>query len=112
MNDTVLRLQKDFRAIAYEMTGGTNPDLADDIVQEMSLAVLQCEPGKTDGYYRQRARWNARNYISRELRARRNERLPHSEDNRIMNASYNGFADVSDAYDQDDDFLAANLGWD
>ena len=63
--EAAVKLQGSFRYFAARMAP-KNPALQDDLAQEMSLAVLQCEGTSVRGYFIRRARSRALNYLEGE----------------------------------------------
>ena len=63
--EAVVKLQGSFRYWAVRMAP-KNHALQDDLAQEMSLAVLQCDGASVRGYFIQRARSRALNYLEGE----------------------------------------------
>ncbi len=65
--DAAVRLQGKFRWLAARLAT-KNPHLQDDLVQEMSVAVLECSGDNTDSFYCVRAESRALDYLEYERR--------------------------------------------
>ena len=100
---TIERLMPKLRAIASRMGHWC----IDDLVSEMTLAILVAGEGQTDGFYVRRAKDRARDYLRRERR--HDQGTPSHENER--SGAFIGVGEVAQIYDQDEDFIAANLGW-
>ena len=63
---TVLELEDDVRRAAGHHTRGS-PELFDDFLQEMWVALLEAPGGKSLSWYMWRATWRAVDWLRREM---------------------------------------------
>ena len=108
MDEVIRRLEPQLRAIASRMSTAH----VDDLMAEMAVAILVLGNGNTDALYLRRAKDRARNYMRKEHRQLRDETLPHGKERKQEARAVPSAGELAYIFDQDEDLIRSNLGWD